>query len=254
MFWQLGFLTNFHYSGIKEFIDMHEVKTLNATYNPSGLSSAAEAAGFAGFDGFGPDDFDAMAVPGLQPRMAAIIERVRPKLHALGQALAPQLSRLCGEQMTAHVAKHARRSVNPPDDTWVAWSPSPRGYKAFPHFQIGLWSTHLFIQFAVIYECPAKSAFAERAEAELASIRSSVPAEYQWSKDHMQPEGTAHRDLSDEELSALFVRLRTVKAAELTCGLHIRRDDPLLSDGKALLAKAESVFETLLPLYKMARA
>jgi uncharacterized protein YktB (UPF0637 family) len=60
--------------------------------------------------------------------------------------------------------------------------------------------------------------------------------------------------LSDEELSALFVRLRTVKAAELTCGLHIRRDDPLLSYGKALLSKAESVFETLLPLYKMARA
>ena len=37
-----------------------------------------------------------------------------------------------------HVAKHARRSVNPPIDTWVAFAPNKRGYKMLPHFQIGL--------------------------------------------------------------------------------------------------------------------
>ncbi|WP_080840361.1 YktB family protein [Cohnella massiliensis] len=221
---------------------------MNTTAKPSVAEPAAE---FAGFEAA---DFDAMAVPGLENRMSAIIESVRPKLHALGDSLAPILTGLSGTQLYPHVAKHARRSVNPPDDTWVAWSPSPKGYKMFPHFQIGLWSTHLFIQFAIIYECPTKDVLAVRAENELKSIRSSVPADYQWSKDHMKPEGTAHKDMSDEELKELFVRLRKIKAAELTCGLHVRRDDPVLRDGKALLAKAESVFATLLPLYRMANA
>ena len=34
-----------------------------------------------------------------------------------------------------HVAKHARRSVNPPKDTWVAFATSKRGYKMLPHFK-----------------------------------------------------------------------------------------------------------------------
>ncbi|THF74204.1 YktB family protein [Cohnella fermenti] len=207
-----------------------------------------------GFVGFTDSDFDAMSVPGLEGRMEAIISQVRPKLRAVGDALVPVLSALTGEETFAHVARHARRSVNPPDDTWVAWSPSARGYKAFPHFQIGLWSTHLFIQFAIIYECPNKAAFAEHALRELASVRQSIPAAYVWSKDHMVPTGSVHADLQDEELAQLFQRLGSVKAAELTCGIHIRRGDPILGSGDALLSKAKSVFETLLPLYRMAQA
>jgi Uncharacterized protein conserved in bacteria len=206
------------------------------------------------FGGFTDSDFDAMSVPGLEGRMEAIISQVRPKLHSIGESLAPVIAKLTGEEAFAHVAKHARRSVNPPDDTWVAWSPSARGYKAFPHFQIGLWSTHLFMQFAIIYECPNKTAFAEKARRELDSIRKSIPPSYIWSKDHMVPTGSVHADLSEEELAELFRRLGSVKAAELTCGIHVRRGDPLLKDGDALLRKAESVFDTLLPLYRMAQA
>lgn len=207
-----------------------------------------------GFTGFGDTDFDSMSVPGLEGRMKAIIANVRPKLHAIGDSLAPVIGKLTGQDTYAHVAKHARRSVNPPADTWVAWSPSARGYKAFPHFQIGIWSTHLFMQFAIIYECPNKTAFAEKAKRELASIRASIPPSYIWSKDHMVPTGSVHSDLSDDELAALFERLGSVKAAELTCGIHIQRGDPLLSNGEKLLNKAESVFETLIPLYRMAQA
>ncbi|MBB6671104.1 YktB family protein [Cohnella nanjingensis] len=204
-----------------------------------------------GFPGFAEVDFEALKTPGLEGRMEAIIHQVRPKLTALGETLAPVLAGLCDEPMYPHVAKHARRSVNPPDDTWVAWSRHPRGYKAHPHFQIGLWSTHLFIQFAIIYESPNKSVFAERAARELDSVRSAVPADYVWSKDHMLPKGTPHREMSDEELTAWLARLKTVKAAEVTCGLHLRRGDPLLADGDALLGRAEEVYRTLMPLYKL---
>jgi uncharacterized protein YktB (UPF0637 family) len=36
------------------------------------------------------------------------------------------------------VARHARRTVNPPDDTWVAFAPDRRGYKKHCHFKVAV--------------------------------------------------------------------------------------------------------------------
>src|SRR4029453_11001355 len=38
----------------------------------------------------------------------------------------------------AHVAKHMRRTVNPPDDTWVAFAADKRGYKKHCHFKVAV--------------------------------------------------------------------------------------------------------------------
>ncbi|MFC5467238.1 YktB family protein [Cohnella suwonensis] len=204
------------------------------------------------FAGFRDSDFEVFEIEGLEARMEALIDRVRPKFHALGETASASLAALTGEEMFVHVAKHARRTVNPPNDSWVAFANNKRGYKAYPHFQIGLWSTHVFVQFAIIYECPGKERFAERALTELGSLRKSIPDDFVWSKDHMVPTGLKHGELSDEELADLLNRLKTVKASELTCGIHIRRGDPILADGEAFLRLAEQTFRTLLPLYRMA--
>ncbi|WP_276352669.1 DUF1054 domain-containing protein [Cohnella caldifontis] len=204
------------------------------------------------FPGFGQADFEAMTAEGLDGRMQAIIRTVRPKLTSLGADLAPRLGESCGEAMTPHVAKHARRSVNPPADTWVAWSRSPRGYKMHPHFQVGIWPTHVFAQFAIIYECPDKSSFADNALRELASIRKAVPDDYVWSRDHTVPEGRPHGSIANDELADWLGRLRAVKAAEITCGIHVLKGDPVLADGEAFARLALDTFRTLLPLYRLA--
>lgn len=49
----------------------------------------------------------------------ALKERIQPKLQALGEHFSPQLSVMTGDEMHPHVEKHARRTVNPPNDTWV---------------------------------------------------------------------------------------------------------------------------------------
>ncbi|QJD88083.1 DUF1054 domain-containing protein [Cohnella herbarum] len=206
------------------------------------------------FSGFDNRDFEVFEIEGLESRMEALIDRVRPKFHHLGELVTPMLGAMCEEEMFTHVAKHARRTVNAPNDSWVAFANNKRGYKAHPHFQIGLWSTHVFVQFAIIYECPNKNVFAERALRELNSIRNAVPAHFVWSKDHMIPTGLKHSELSDAELSDLFERLRTVKASELTCGIHIMRDDKVLQDGEAFLKLVDETYRTLLPLYRMAFA
>lgn len=87
---------------------------------------------------FAPKDFRVFDLPGFADRMAAIRAQVRPKLLALGAALSPDVAKLTGTEIHAHVAKHARRTVNPPDDTWVAFGPDRRGYKKAPHFKIAV--------------------------------------------------------------------------------------------------------------------
>jgi len=72
-------------------------------------------------------------VPGFSARMQQIYERIRPKLVRLGDELAPELARRLNGDFFPHVARHMRRSVNPPDETWAAWGPSPDGYKRHPH-------------------------------------------------------------------------------------------------------------------------
>ncbi|WP_081667303.1 YktB family protein [Paenibacillus pinihumi] len=226
-------------------------QTLQTIHTSSTLQEK-QAQGAALFAGFTQEDFDVFTIPGLEPRMEALIGLVRPKLNLLGERLSPALSVLCGEEMFPHVAKHARRTINPPIDTWVAFAHNKRGYKAHPHFQIGLFESHLFIQFAIIYECTNKLIFAGHALDKLSEIQALVPQHYVWSGDHMVPEGTRHSDMDEQELEKLLGRLKTVKAAEALCGLHLDRKDPLLADGEKLIRTIEQTFETLIPLYRMA--
>ncbi|MGN7765700.1 YktB family protein [Paenibacillus sp. 22594] len=203
------------------------------------------------FQGFTTDDFDVFQIDGLEPRMNALIARVRPKLNELGDEVAPLLSSLTGEEMFPHVAKHARRTVHAPNDTWVAWGPNKRGYKALPHFQVGMFQSHLFIVFAIIYESTNKLTFAEAMLRNMDDIQTELPGGYFWSTDHLDSKGTPHTDMDKAAFTELSRKLREVKKAEVTCGLRIDREDPLLSDGDKLLAVVRQTFETLLPLYRM---
>src|SRR6266581_4575545 len=79
------------------------------------------------FPGFTPADFKVFDIEGFKPRMEAIKSRIRPKLEAIGRDLLPDVARIAGDEAFAHVAKHMRRTVNPPDDTWVAFALDKRG-------------------------------------------------------------------------------------------------------------------------------
>lgn len=160
---------------------------------------------------FTADDFDVFKIDGLEPRMDALKERIQPKLQALGEHFSQKLSVMTGDEMHPHVAKHARRSVNPPKDTWVAFAANSRGYKMMPHFQIGLWETHMFIWYAVIYEAPNKTEIGKRLEQQAAQLVNSIPSHYVWSTDHTKPDVITHGNLGVDDLNLMFTRLQTVK-------------------------------------------
>lgn len=205
------------------------------------------------FQGFTAQDFDVFKIDGLEPRMSALRELIRPKLEAIGQELSSTLSLLTQEEIYYHVAKHARRKVNPPSDTWVAWASNKRGYKAEPHFQVGLWQTHLFVWFALIYEAPNKARFGTQLKEHAEDILSRLPEDFVWSLDHTQPTTIPQEEIDEERLLDMAERLEKVKKAEILCGITIDRNDPILKDGKKLLKKIEDTFEALQPLYQLAK-
>lgn len=62
---------------------------------------------------FKQKDFKVFSVEGLENRMAALDEKVRPQLNALGERYSKYLTEQTGDEFFYHVAKHARRTVNP---------------------------------------------------------------------------------------------------------------------------------------------
>lgn len=192
-------------------------------------------------------DFDVFKIDGLEHRMQALIEKVRPKFESFGKNYATFFSSKVGDEFFPHVAKHARRSVNPPKDSWVAFAPYKRGYKAIPHFQIGLWGTHVFIILAVIYEAPDKVAIAEKL-LKNKKLFKQLPQDFIISGDHMSPEAVP---VDTEELDKLLIRFRDVKKGEFLVGRHLVKEDAVKMSGEEFEAYAEETFEALLPIYQL---
>ena len=136
---------------------------------------------------FSPKDFKAFEVEGLDQRMEALNDYVRPQLHQLGSYFEEYFTTQTGETFYAHVAKHARRSVNPPIDTWVAFAPNKRGYKMLPHFQIGLFRNQLFIMFGIMHEGRNKEEKVKIFDKHFDKL-TSLPSDYSVSLDHMKSE------------------------------------------------------------------
>lgn len=203
------------------------------------------------FPSFSNEDFDVFLIDGLEERMGAIKEKIRPKLESLGQHYALTLSALTGDEVFAHVAKHARRTKNPPNDTWVAFAQNPRGYKMLPHFQIGLWGTHLFIWFAVIYESPNKQEYGRIFEEHIDEIYEAIPVDFVWSIDHTKSTSIRHNQISKDKLASIFNKLQTIKKSEILCGVEIERRIAANMKPSELERLIDGVFAKLTPLYKI---
>src|SRR5699024_11811796 len=102
---------------------------------------------------------------------------------------------LVGSGMYVHIAKHARRTVNPPNDTWIAFAGNKRGYKNHPHFQIGLWDDHLFIWLAFIYELPNKTNMAANFLHHIDELDTIIPDAYVLSLDRMIKDAVKKEDI-----------------------------------------------------------
>lgn len=124
--------------------------------------------------GFKPSDFEVFQIEGFNERMAQIYALVRPKLLKLGDELAPELSRKLSLDFFPHVAKHARRTVNPPPETWAAFGPSPRGYKRYGYLALCISGVGLHARVVVKSEADHRTQMAEELKARAAKLNKQL--------------------------------------------------------------------------------
>lgn len=206
------------------------------------------------FTGFEAIDFEVFQVAGLEERMSVLKAHLRVKLQQLGMDFANELTALCGTQMYSHVAKHARRTVNPPNDSWVAFCPDKRGYKKHPHFQIGAWGTHAFATFGLIYESPIRRAYAALLQAHAEEIVDRIPKNYVWIPNHMDPVAVSASDVTPVHLRELATKLGAGRQGELLVGLKIEKDDAVHMTARDFEDAVLQCFQTVLPLYRLANS
>lgn len=202
------------------------------------------------FPGFAKSDFDIFLLPEFHDRMTALRTTVRPKLAMLGDDLAPQLAAITGHPMFPHTASHARRRVNPADDTWVAFSRSERGYKRYAHFEVGLSLKGVFVRFSVKPESDEdKACFLHYLSAQgLSAFALRDPATVQvYTNDHGEG-ARAVAELGDHDLAAIIARTR-LKSRGFTAGVEFDRSESVLRSA-AFITRAHNAISHLAPLYE----
>lgn len=198
---------------------------------------------------FTKDDFEVFTIEGLEPRMAAIRKQIQPKFHLLGQRLAKELAaELNKESLPVHIAQHIRRTKNAPKDTWMAIGGNRRGYKKYPHFQLGLYGTHLFIWLAFIDNPLHEEKMAQKIIEE-PTLLFDVPDDYVVSWDHTKEQAIP---ILQAELLSGLMRWQTVKKGEFLIGRQLWANDPLLMNPVATQNYILDTFMQLLPLYQQA--
>ncbi|WEV54828.1 DUF1054 family protein [Leuconostocaceae bacterium ESL0723] len=192
-------------------------------------------------------DFKAFDEPTLDGRMKLIQTVIDPEFEDFAEKALPILKE-DGQDWVAHVAKHRMRTTNPPENTWVAFAPNPRGYKMMPHFELGLWEDHLYFYLAVEANMkPKETATISKKLAEIAPLVAKLPDDFVISQDHMVNQTW---DLNQYDDSV--ARYQKVKASEVLIGRQFYLDNPLMGTPELEQTLLETLKE-LIPLYEKLR-
>jgi uncharacterized protein YktB (UPF0637 family) len=200
--------------------------------------------------GFSREDFEVFGIPTFPERMQGIKDYVRPKLTALGEGLQPALAKLAKSDVFPHVAKHARRTVNPPPETWVAFGPSARGYKKYGYFGLVVSRGGLHTRIVVKDEAPDRPQMAkvlmDRADVLAKVFAKQTVARYDRWEYAGIPEFTKPTADFWQGIAALL--------AKRTGGLDVGVGWPVAQAVKLTERQVLEAFESLLPLYEITRS
>lgn len=200
--------------------------------------------------GFTPADFKVFSVDGFDERMQQIYTHVRPKLIRLGDELAPELARSLHMEFFPHVAKHARRTINPPPETWAAFGPSPKGYTRFGFLALCISEAGIHARAVVKSEADMRPKIGRLLKAHSAQLAKAFNgtgiARYdKWDFHQMPEEATADADF----FSALGQSLEK-KSGGIDVGFGWKVKEALLLDREEVV----NAFRELAPLYRVLRA
>src|SRR5438128_3761181 len=199
-------------------------------------------------------DFKVFDVEGFRPRMAELRSRVRPRLEVLGKSLAPSVSRSLGGEVFAHVAKHARRTVNPPDDTWVAFGPDARGYKKHSHFKVAVSRHCVRFLFEIGPEHADKRRWAstwKKHAPNVGPVLRRVKHLAWFKNEHDEEPASPLADLTPEKLGELADELTRTRDGQFVVGRAVPADEAARWTEAQYRSAALETFRALAPLYRL---
>ena len=199
-------------------------------------------------------DFRVFDVKGFKSRMTEIRTRVRPKLGAFGESLASSVGRSVGGPVFVHVAQHARRTVNPPNDTWVAFGPDVRGYKKHSHFKVAVSRHCVRFLFEVGPEHADKRRWASTWKKNAPTVGSVLRRvkHLAWFKnEHDEEPASPLADFTPEKLGELADELIRTRDGQLVIGRVVPADEAARWTEAQYRSAALDTFRTLAPLYRL---
>ena len=206
------------------------------------------------FPGFTPADFKVFEIDGFKPRMEAIKTRIRPKLEAMARDLLPDVGRIAGDQAFAHVAKHARRTVHAPDDTWVAFALDKRGYKKHCHFKVAVSRGAVRFLFEAGPEHAGKKRWAsswKRQGPKLAPVLRRAKDLAWFKNEHDEAPAAVLADMSSDEVARLGDELVRTRDGQVVLGRAVPAQEAARWKPRDYARAARETFQLLAPLYRI---
>jgi uncharacterized protein YktB (UPF0637 family) len=199
-------------------------------------------------------DFKIFDLKGFEARMSELRARVRPKLGAFGGSLSSSVGRSVGGEVFAHVAKHMRRTVNPPDDTWVAFGPDARGYKKHSHFKIAVSRNCVRFLFEVGPEHADKRRWAstwKKNAPKVGPVLRRVKHLAWFKNEHDEEPASPLSDFTPETLGELADELTRTRDGQFIVGRAVRAEEAARWTEAQYRSAALETFRTLAPLYRL---
>ncbi len=172
---------------------------------------------------FTKEDFKVFNDDTLAGRLNLIKEVIDPKFEKIGAELMDQLEKEYQQQFYMKIAKHQRRTTNPPPDTWLAISQDKKGYKKNPHVELGLWPDRYFVTFSLLADAYDRAEYYPKFEAITDRIENS---DWLVSNDH-----TAAEMMDSTNYQKVLKRYMSVKSSDLVIGFNLLSDSKIVTDG-----------------------
>ena len=195
---------------------------------------------------FDKTDFEIFDIEGLDERMAAVRERIQPVFQHLGDTHRAHVNDYTQFNGSFHIAQHRRRTTNPPESTWSAFGGNKRGYKKYPHIQVGINQEHIFMFLSIIDNPKHELAMGEFL-LQHRSIWNDLPDDYYVSKDHTKAE---IQKADRENVEKTLKRLIKVKKGEFMLGRVLSPHSPELNNEQEQAEFFRKTLTGLLPIYK----
>ncbi len=206
------------------------------------------------FPGFKTSDFKVFDIPGFKPRMEAIRTRIRPKLEAAGRDLLPDVTRIGGADAFVHVARHARRTVNPPNDTWVAFADDKRGYKKHCHFKVAVSRGAVRFLFEAGPEHADKKRWCaawRRHAPQLVPVLRRAKGLAWFKNEHDEEPAAILIDMAAEDVMRLCDELTRTRDGQLVLGRAVSADEAVRWTPREYARAVRDTFHLLAPLYRL---